>query len=111
MALYLPWAWPTRPRRPALRILVVDDELSLREYMEVLLTRQGYDVLTADGQASALKVLSAEPVDLVISDMKLGHGSGMEVLKAARTLKASPEVILITAFGTPASAVEAMRAG
>src|SRR5262249_1740859 len=45
------------------------------------------------------------------SDMKLGKGSGMQVLQAARALAMAPEVILITAFGTPASAVEAMRAG
>ena len=56
-------------------------------------------------------MLGAGGVDLVISDMKLGGGSGLNVLKAARALAAPPEVILITAFGTPAAAVEAMRAG
>ncbi len=56
-------------------------------------------------------MLGSGSVDVIISDMKLGAGSGLNVLKAARALSAPPEVILITAFGTPAAAVEAMRAG
>jgi two-component system response regulator PilR (NtrC family) len=94
-----------------LRVLVVDDELSMREYLEVLLTRLGLEVETAGGVPSAKEALSAGPVDLVISDMKLGTGSGMEVLRAARALPSPPEVILITAYGTPTAAVEAMREG
>jgi two-component system response regulator PilR (NtrC family) len=94
-----------------LRVLVVDDELSMREYLEVLLTRQGLEVETAAGVPAAKQALSARPVDLVISDMKLGQGSGMEVLRAARGLPSAPEVILITAYGTPTAAVEAMREG
>jgi two-component system, NtrC family, response regulator PilR len=92
-------------------ILVADDELSMREYLDLLLTRAGYTVTLASSEPEALSLLEARPVDLVVSDMRLGKGSGMSVLRAARSLPHPPEVILITAFGTPASAVEAMRAG
>jgi two-component system, NtrC family, response regulator PilR len=92
-------------------VLVVDDELSMREYLEVLLTRVGYQVSLAGSEKTAIEALGGSGVDVVISDMKLGQGSGLNVLKAARALSAPPEVVLITAFGTPAAAVEAMRAG
>lgn len=92
-------------------ILIVDDELSMREYLEVLLTRAGHEVRTASTVDEARQLLESQPIELVLSDMKLGSGSGMEVLRAARSVASAPEVILITAFGTPASAVEAMREG
>ncbi|KFE59555.1 Type IV fimbriae expression regulatory protein PilR [Hyalangium minutum] len=94
-----------------MHVLVVDDELSMREYLEMLLSRGGYRVSVAGSEKAAVDALSAGGVDVVISDMKLGGGSGLNVLKAARSQSAPPEVILITAFGTPAAAVEAMRAG
>jgi two-component system response regulator PilR (NtrC family) len=94
-----------------MHILVVDDELSMREYLDILLTRAGYSVTTADSPRAAKEMLARAPVDLVVSDMKLGTGSGLEVLAAARALTPPSEVILITAYGTPESAVEAMRAG
>jgi len=93
------------------RILVVDDERSMREYLEVLLQREGYEVRTASAATEAVLALNGDGIDLVISDMKLGQDSGLSVLKAARGLSAPPEVILITAYGTPAAAVQAMREG
>jgi two-component system, NtrC family, response regulator PilR len=92
-------------------ILVVDDELSMRQYLEVLLRRHGYEVVTGSSVAEARSRLGEGGVDLVISDMRLGSGSGLQVLRAARERTSPPEVILITAYGTPASAVEAMREG
>lgn len=96
-------------------VLVVDDELSMREYLEVLLRRAGYQVLTADSVRSAVSLLKVREecseIGLVVSDMKLGTESGLDVLKAAKQSPSAPEVILITAFGTPSTAVEAMRAG
>ena len=94
-----------------MKILVVDDEPSMRQYLEVLLARSGYEVLTAPGVAQAREVLGTGQVDLVVSDMRLGKESGLEVLKSARGMNSPPEVILITAYGTPAAAVEAMRQG
>src|SRR5208283_546083 len=93
------------------RILVVDDELSMRQYLEVLLRRRGYDVVTAGSLSDARARLSEQPADLVVSDMRLGNDSGMQVLREVREHSLGTEVILITAFGTPAAAVEAMRAG
>src|SRR6516225_10265447 len=83
----------------------------MREYLDVLLTRAGHQVTTAANVKDAISVLEGNRIDLVISDMKLGHESGLSVLKAARGYPASPEVILITAFGTPSAAVAAMREG
>jgi two-component system response regulator PilR (NtrC family) len=94
-----------------LKILVVDDEPSMRQYLEVLLARSGYEVVTAPGVTQARELLGTGQVDLVVSDMRLGKDSGLEVLKHARSRESPPEVILITAYGTPASAVEAMRQG
>jgi two-component system response regulator PilR (NtrC family) len=94
-----------------LQILVVDDELSMREYLEVLLSRGGYQVVTAADVATAVDIILKNNLDVVISDIKLGQESGLEVLRAARASATPPEVILITAYGTPATAVEAMREG
>ncbi len=94
-----------------MKILVVDDEPSMRQYLELLLSRAGYEVLTAPGLTQARELLGTGQVDLVVSDMRLGKDSGLEVLKHARSRESPPEVILITAYGTPASAVEAMRQG
>ena len=94
-----------------MNVLVVDDELSMRQYLEVLLSRSGYQVTTSANVSEARDTLGSGSVDLVVSDMRLGSESGLEVLKLARALRSPPEVILITAYGTPAAAVEAMRRG
>jgi two-component system response regulator PilR (NtrC family) len=93
------------------RILIVDDELSIREFLEVLLGRAGHAVESTDSLEGARALLAAHPFELVISDFRLGDQSGIDVLKAARALTPPPEVIIITAYGTPASAVQAMRQG
>ncbi len=93
-----------------MKVLVVDDELSMREYLEVLLVRAGYEVKCAGSVKDAV-AQAGKGFDLVISDMKLGQESGLTVLRTVRGLPNAPEVILITAYGTPAAAVEAMRQG
>jgi len=96
----------------AARILIVDDELSMRQYLEVLLRRRGYDVVTAAGLSDArARLAEGKVVDLVVSDMRLGSDSGLQVLREVRERSSETEVILITAFGTPSAAVEAMREG
>ncbi len=95
----------------ATRILVVDDELSMRQYLEVLLRRSGYEVVTASSLVEARARLSEGSLDLVVSDIRLGKESGLQVLREVRERSNQTEVILITAFGTPAAAVEAMREG
>jgi two-component system response regulator PilR (NtrC family) len=93
------------------RILVADDEQSIREFLEVLLPRHGHVVELAASLAESQAVLGRGSVELVITDYRLGKDSGLDVLKAARALQPPPEVIVITAYGTPASAVQAMRQG
>ncbi len=94
-----------------MQILVVDDELSMREYLQALLQRAGHEVLTASNVTAALAALTAQKPEVVVSDMKLGKESGLTILKAARAMPLAPEVILITAYGSPSAAVEAMREG
>jgi two-component system response regulator PilR (NtrC family) len=94
-----------------MRILVVDDELSMREYLELLVQRWGHEVITVATVPDATKAMDAGTFDLVVTDMKLGADSGLRVLKSARGRPAPPEVIVITAFGTPATAIQAIREG
>lgn len=94
-----------------MRILVVDDELSMREYLEILLAQEGYEVLLASSGVNARDILLREDIDCVVSDMRLGKDTGIDVLRVARSLPSPPEVILITAYGTPEAAVSAMREG
>ncbi len=93
------------------RILVVDDERSMRELLAIVLRREGYEVLLAENGRTALGVLEREPVDLLISDIKMPDMSGVEVLRAAK--KIDPDIlgIMITAFASTDTAVEAMRLG
>ncbi|MFO0594184.1 MAG: sigma-54 dependent transcriptional regulator [Myxococcaceae bacterium] len=92
-------------------VLVVDDEQSIREFLEVLIVRAGHTVDLAADLAGARQALAGARVDVVITDFKLGGDSGIDVLRAARALPNPPEVIVITAYGTAASAVQAMRQG
>ncbi|NOY44912.1 MAG: sigma-54-dependent Fis family transcriptional regulator [Deltaproteobacteria bacterium] len=93
------------------RILVVDDEQSMREFLAILLGREGYAVDTAADRAEAERTLTSTSYDLVITDLKLPDGTGLDVLGAARRQDPDAQVVVITAFGTAESAVEAMKAG
>jgi two-component system response regulator PilR (NtrC family) len=100
---------PIAPR--SARILVVDDERSMRELMAIVLRREGYDVLLAENGRSAIDLLQREPVDLLISDIKMPDVSGVEVLRAAKAVDRDILGIMITAFASTETAVEAMRLG
>jgi len=93
------------------RILIVDDEQSMREFLEIFFRREGYDVATASSVDEALLEIEGEEVDVVITDIQMPGRSGIELLKILR--KASPDivVIMITAFGTTETAIEAMKDG
>jgi len=97
-------------RRPP-RILVVDDERSMRELLAIVLRREGYEVLLADNGRSAIDLLEREPVDLLISDIKMPDLSGVDVLRAAKKIDQDILGIMITAFASTETAVEAMRLG
>ncbi len=96
----------------AARILVCDDEASLRQMLEVLLRRAGYEVEAVGSCEEAIERLSGTPrYDLVVSDLAMPDGSGMQVLEAAKRRDEALQVIMITAFATTEQAVEAMRLG
>jgi len=93
------------------RILVVDDERDICRALEFLLSREGYKVATAYSGQDALKKIEAEEFDLVITDLKMEGISGMEVLERSVALRPNIIVIIMTAFGSVESAVEAMKKG
>jgi two-component system response regulator PilR (NtrC family) len=95
----------------AARILVADDERSLRELLAIVLKREGYDVLLAENGRMALAALARGPVDLLISDIKMPDMSGVEVLRSAKQADPSLSAIMMTAFASTETAVEAMRLG
>lgn len=98
-------------RADSYRILVVDDERDICRALEFLLSRDGYKVVTAYNGQDALKKLEKEEFDLVITDLKMEGIDGMEVLE--RAVKMYPQLIIImmTAFASVESAVEAMKKG
>jgi len=97
--------------RRAPRILVVDDERSIRELLAIVLRREGYDVILAENGKSAIATLEREPVDILISDIKMPDLSGVDVLRAAKRIDQDILGIMITAFASTETAVEAMRLG
>ena len=98
------------PRRQA-RILVVDDERSMRELLAIVLRREGYEVVLAEHGRAAIDLLEREPVDLLISDIKMPDMTGVDVLRAAKKSDQDLLAIMITAFASTETAVEAMRLG
>lgn len=93
------------------RVLVVDDEESLRRVTQLKLQQAGYEASTAADGAAALELLARNPQDLVITDMKMPGMSGIDLLRKIKEDYPETIVIVVTAFGTIESAVEAMRLG
>lgn len=93
------------------RILVVEDRESLRRMLERALLREGYRVVTADSAEQALPRLEDDEFELVLTDLKLPGSSGIEVLKASRERQPRTPVVVLTAYGTVHTAVEAMKLG
>lgn len=93
------------------RILIVDDDESLRRVTELQMEELGYTVRTAPGGVEALGILEREPQDLVLTDLKMPGMGGLELLREVRERWPETTVIVITAFGTVETAVEAMKAG
>jgi len=92
-------------------ILVVDDEQSMREFLQILLAKQGHEVQVADGAPAALARAAEGDLDLVITDLRLGRDSGLDVLAAVKAQTPATEVIMVTAFATTENAVQAMKLG
>ena len=85
---------------PAARILIVDDERSMREMLAILLRREGHEVVVAENGRRAIDSLDQKPFDLVVSDARMPDIDGLEVLRHARNINPSVIAIMITAFGS-----------
>ena len=93
------------------RILVVDDEDSQRKIILDVLSRADYEVSEAAGVAEACRKIQEKNLDLIITDLRMDDGSGMEVLAEAKRLVPDTDVVVMTAYGSIESAVRAMREG
>ncbi len=93
------------------RVLVVDDEQSMRNMLAIALQQEGYEVVTAEDGEAARREIEARSVDLIVSDIRMPGLDGIEVLRFAREHTPGTEVILVTAYASTASAVEALRLG
>jgi len=92
-------------------ILVVDDERSMREFLEILLRKGGHEVAVAGDAGAALARAAQGDLDLVITDLRLGADSGLDVLRDVKEQSPSTEVVMVTAFATTENAIQAMKLG
>jgi two-component system response regulator PilR (NtrC family) len=94
------------------KILVVDDERSMRDFLRICLTREGHQVVLAESPQGVRDLLKDSPqFDVVITDLKMPGGSGLDVLAAVKDASPETQVIVITAYATPETAIAAMKQG
>ena len=93
------------------RILVVDDEKSMREFLDIMLSKEGYQVSLAENGEEACGLLEKEEYDLLITDIRMKDVDGIGVLKKAKSVMPDIVVVMISAFATADTAVDAMREG
>ena len=101
----------TSESAPKTRILVVDDEPSMRDMLRIVLRRDGYDVVVAQNGREAIAILERERVDLLLSDIRMADMTGVDVLRAAKEVNREIVAFMMTAFASTETAVEAMRLG
>src|SRR5262245_26600413 len=93
------------------RVLIVDDEKSMRDLLSITLEKEGYDVETAAGGELAIEMLHRETVDVVITDLRMPKVDGLQVLRAGKEISPDIAVIVITAVASTETAVEARKLG
>src|SRR5512143_73223 len=93
------------------RILIVDDEQSMRELLSIMLRKEGFDVVAAANGESAIKAIQSDIYDLVITDIRMPQIDGIELLRTVKEVSPETVVIVITAFATTETAVDAMKLG
>ena len=96
---------------PDTRVLVVDDERSMRDLLAIMLKQEGHDVVVVEGGGQAIEALAREAFDLVITDLRMREVDGLAVLRAAKEHSPETVVVVITAFASTETAVEAMKLG
>ena len=96
------------------RVLVVDDEESMRHMLSIILKKEGYDIVCAEGGEQALKILGKDEFDFVVCDIKMPGVDGVEFLKRLKTeqdIISQPTIVMMSAYGTIDMAIECMRLG
>lgn len=93
------------------KILVVEDEKNMREILKILLEGEGYDISAAKDAAEGVSFIERDIFDLIITDVRMPGGNGLQILEKAQEISPETLVIIITAFGTIESAIEAMKHG
>ncbi len=93
------------------RILIVDDEQSMRELLSIMLRKEGFDVVAAANGESAIKAIQSDIYDLVITDIRMPQINGIELLRTVKEVSPETVVIVITAFASTETAVDAMKLG
>src|ERR1700674_4993712 len=116
------WSFSRSPHKPCRKrklspkadmsaILIVEDEARMRRLLELDLTEAGFQTFSAPDAEKGLELLRRERIDLVLTDLRLPGMSGLEFLQAAKRLSGTLPVVVMTAYGTVETAVEAMKAG
>jgi two-component system response regulator PilR (NtrC family) len=95
----------------SVRVLVVDDERSMQEFLEIFFRREGHEVVAVGDVDSALLAIENDDFDLVISDIQMPERSGLDLLRAGRALAPEAVFVMITAYASTETAIEAMREG
>src|SRR3989338_1877524 len=93
------------------KVLVVDDELMMRQFISETIIRKNIEVVTAENGQKALAALKNQTFDLIFTDMKMPDMTGIDLLKKAKELSPQTVVVIITAFASVENAVEAMHLG
>ncbi len=91
------------------RILVVDDELLIRDLLYDFFSSRNYDIILAESGSKALEILEIEDIDLILTDLKMPDMDGLELIRRAKTKENGPPAIIMTGFPSIESAIEALR--
>jgi len=93
------------------QILVVEDEVSMRQFLQILLKRDGHDVTLASSGEEALQLVSHQEFDLVLTDLRMGAVGGLDVLQKTKDLAPETQVVVMTAYASTETAIQAMKEG
>jgi two-component system response regulator PilR (NtrC family) len=93
------------------RVLVVDDERSMQEFLEIFLRSEGYQAVTADSFGSAMIHLEGDEFDVIVTDIQMPDGTGLELLRAVQKQTPETPVVMMTAYASTETAIAAMKEG
>jgi two-component system response regulator RegA len=99
------------PASDDVSLLIVDDELNLRQQLAKAMDRRGFDSAVAESVAEGVRAVESRPPKYAVIDLRLDDGSGLEVVEALRRLRADARIVVLTGYGNIATAVAAVKAG